>query len=189
MSATATRVDRAAAVRRALRTMVARNGLHGASMSTVAREAGVAIGTAYVHYASKDELLLAAYLELKREMGEAAVAKVDHAAPPHERFIQLWMGIYRFLAAEPERAQFLLQVDSSPYGRLAHQRAMEIDGDPIMAMAAAPDLAAVLAPLDADVLYDLGMGPAVRLAASERRTTRRELAAIAEACWRASTVA
>ncbi|MGZ4707901.1 MAG: TetR/AcrR family transcriptional regulator, partial [Acidimicrobiales bacterium] len=58
-------VDRAAAVRAALRTLVARNGFHGASMSAVAAEAGVGTGTAYVHYASKDELVLATYLEVK----------------------------------------------------------------------------------------------------------------------------
>ena len=60
-------VDRAAAVRQALRTLVAQNGFHGASMSAVAAEAGVATGTAYTHYASKDELVLATYLETKAE--------------------------------------------------------------------------------------------------------------------------
>jgi len=35
-------------------------GFHGASMGAVAREAGVATGTAYTHYASKDDLVLAA---------------------------------------------------------------------------------------------------------------------------------
>jgi len=58
---TVTSMDRAAAVRSALRTLVARHGFHGASMSAVAREAGVATGTAYTHYTSKDELVLAAY--------------------------------------------------------------------------------------------------------------------------------
>ena len=37
-------IDRAAAVRQAMRTLVARHGLHGASMSAIAKEAGVAQG-------------------------------------------------------------------------------------------------------------------------------------------------
>ena len=61
-------VDRAAAVRGALRMLVARDGFHGASMSAVASEAGVATGTAYTHYASKDELVLAAYREAKAQL-------------------------------------------------------------------------------------------------------------------------
>jgi TetR/AcrR family transcriptional regulator, multidrug resistance operon repressor len=56
-------VDRSAAVRSALRTLVARNGFHGTSMSAVASQVGAAAGTAYIHYASKDESALAAYLE------------------------------------------------------------------------------------------------------------------------------
>src|SRR5262249_28622624 len=71
---------RAAAVRSALRTRVARNGFHGASMSAVAREAGVATGTAYTHYASKDELVLAAYRETKAQLGAAATAGLDTSA-------------------------------------------------------------------------------------------------------------
>ena len=41
--------DRPAAIRRALRDLVAERGFHGASMGAVAKEAGVAAGTAYVH--------------------------------------------------------------------------------------------------------------------------------------------
>jgi AcrR family transcriptional regulator len=185
------RVDRAAAVRRALRTLVAEHGFHGASMSDVAKEAGVASGTAYVHYASKDELVFAAYLEVKRELGLAAVAQIDHTARFHERFVQIWFGIYRHLAGEPERARFLVQIDSSPYAGAAHDMAMRVDGDPIMAEAARPDAVAALAPLPLEVLYDLGLAPAIRLATGmfdgSGALDDELLGSIAEACWRAVT--
>jgi hypothetical protein len=99
----------------------------------------------------------------------------------------MWHGIYRHLAAEPDRARFLVQVDGSPYARTAHARAMEADDDPIMAEAARPDLAAQLAPLPVEVLYDLGFGPAVRLAASGESPDAETLDALADACWRAIT--
>ncbi len=156
-------------------------------MSAVAAEAGVATGTAYVHYASKDEVVYAAYLELKRELGSAAVRGIDPALPAPERFHRLWLGVYRFLAADPERARFLVQVDASPYAAHAHQMAMATGGDPIMAEASRPDMAERLAPLPFDVLYDLGLGPAVRLAAGERRLGRAALATVADGCWRAIT--
>ena len=109
-------------------------------MSAVAAEAGVATGTAYVHYASKDDLVLATYLEVKRELGEAATADVDPEADAEHRFHQLWLGLHCHLAADPDRARFLLQVDSSPYARDAHDLSMAADGDPIMAAASSPDL-------------------------------------------------
>ena len=180
-------IDRAAAVRQAMRTLVARHGLHGASMSAIAKEAGVAQGTAYAHYQSKEQLLVAAYLELKREMGAAACADIEPTAAPHDRFIQVWLGIYRYLAEEPERAQFMLQIESSPYARVTHEIGMAVPDDPMMAEAAALFAANVLAPLDLDVLYDLAYWPAIRRAATGGDINETTARAIAEACWRAIT--
>jgi AcrR family transcriptional regulator len=181
------RIDRAAAVRGALRRLVARNGFHGASMSAVADEAGVATGTAYVHYASKDDLVLAAYREVKRELGAAAVADLDRTAPAEERFLHMWRRIHRHLAADPDGARFLVQVNGSPYARTAHGMARAAGGDPMMAEAARPDMASRLAPLPPEVLYDLGFGPAVRLAAEGKRVPADVLDTLAHACWRAIT--
>jgi AcrR family transcriptional regulator len=181
-------IDRAAALRQAMRILVARHGLHGASMSAIAKEAGVAQGTAYVHFSSKEQLLVAAYLELKREMGTVACADIDRTATPHDRFIQVWLAIYHFLAQEPERAQFMLQIESSPYARVAHQLGMAVPDDPMMAEAAALDAAAVLAPLGLDALYDLAFWPAIRLAATRDGVKGTAPRAIAEACWRAITI-
>ena len=181
-----TRVDRAAAVRTAMRTLVAHHGLHGTSMAAVAAEAGVATGTAYVHYRSKDDLVLAAYLELKQELGAAAIARLDPRATPAERFRSMWRAVHAHLAAMPDRARFLAQIDSSPLAARAHERVLAV-GDPFVAEAARPDMAALLADLPFEVLYDLGLGPVVRLVATGNRLTRRQLDALATAGWRAIT--
>jgi AcrR family transcriptional regulator len=180
-------VDRAAAVRQAVRTLVAEHGFHGASMSAVAAEAGVATGTAYTHYASKDELLLAAYRETKAELAAAATSDLDGSAGPAERFELLWLSAYRHLAANREHALFLLQVDCSPYRDEAHEAALAVGDDPLLREAASPDIAARLLPLPLEVLYELGLAPAVRLAASGIELSDEELEAVAEACWRAVT--
>ena len=156
-------------------------------MSAVAAEAGVAAGTAYTHYASKDALVLAAYIETKAELAVAATAGLDPAAGPAERFRSIWLAAYRHLAANRDHALFLLQVDCSPYRSDAHQAAMAVADDPLLAQASAKDLAAKLLPLPADVLYELGLAPAVRLAAGEAKLGERDLGAIADACWRAIT--
>lgn len=177
-------VDRAAAVRSALRTLVARNGFHGASMSAVAREAGVATGTAYTHYASKDKLVLAAYCETKAQLGAAATAGLDPAAGADAQFRGIWLATYRHLRAAPDHARFLLQVDHSPYRDAAHQAAIAV-GDPLVAHAAKPATAARLLPLPLEVIYELGLSPAVRLAASGIELTGEQFDEIARACWRA----
>jgi AcrR family transcriptional regulator len=178
-------LDRAAAVRRALRRLVAQRGFHGASMSAIAAEAGVATGTAYTHYGSKDELVLATYLETKAQLGAAATADLDPAASPAKRFRGIWLASYRHLAANPDHALFLLQVDSSPYRARAHAAAMAQDGDPILEQAADPAMTAQLVPLPIEVLYELGLAPPVRLAASGAELSEADLRATADACWRA----
>jgi len=177
-------VDRAAAVRRALRMLVARNGFHGASMSAVASEADVATGTAYTHYASKDELVLAAYCEAKAQLAGAAMAGLDAGAEAGAQFRSVWLAAYRHLKANPDHARFLLQVDHSPYRGAAHQAAIAA-GDALAAQAATPHIAARLLPLPLEVIYELGLSPAVRLAAGGTELTDEQLNEIARACWRA----
>lgn len=184
---TTTRVDRAARVRRALVELVAENGLHGAVMSAVASRAGVATGTAYVHYHSKEELLLEAYHEVKRGLGQAAVAAAEPPAAPAARFAAIWKGIYRHLAEDPVRARFLVQLEVSPLVNQAHASSPDGEGDPLMAAATAPDIVPLLADLPLEVLFDLGLGPAIRLAAGSSRPSELELDRIAAACWRAIT--
>ncbi|MFR9751808.1 TetR/AcrR family transcriptional regulator [Nocardia sp. 004] len=177
-------VDRAAAVRRALRALVARNGFHGTSMNAVAKQAGVATGTAYTHYASKDELVLATYRETKAWLAAAVTAGLDTAAQAAERFRSAWVSIYRYFEAHPDHARFLLQVDNSPYREAAHHAAIA-DGDPLVDQMVLPDVASRLLPLPLEVHYELGFAPAVRLATAGIELTEEQLDEIATACWRA----
>ncbi|MDH3306209.1 MAG: TetR/AcrR family transcriptional regulator [Acidimicrobiia bacterium] len=182
---TATRVDRAALVRRALVELVSELGFRGTSMAAVAERAGVATGTAYVHYPSKDALVLAAYQEGKQDLG-AAVAAIHLPVEPAERFRALWFGVYHHLAGDPVRARFLVQVDSSPMAGLAHDAAVS-DNENQLIGAIGGDLMGMFVDLPALVLYDLSLGPAVRLVASGQTLPPDSLDRLASACWRAIT--
>ena len=89
-------------------------------MAAVAERAGVAAGTIYVHYGSKDELILVTHREVKEELGRAAATAMDPGDPPSERFRALWRSVYRHLAGDPDRARFLVQIESSPYSAGLH---------------------------------------------------------------------
>ncbi|MCW2801288.1 MAG: transcriptional regulator, TetR family [Aeromicrobium sp.] len=180
-------IDRAAAVRNALVRLVAAEGFHGTSMAAVAKKAGVATGTAYVHYASKDELVRATYLEVKHGLGEAAVASIDPGATSRVVFGQIWHAVQAYLEEDPVRARFLEQVDSSPFAESAHELAMANDGDPLLR---SPLIIAMLdtwVDLPMPVLFDLAVGPMIRLIASEGRLDPEIVPTLIEACWRAVT--
>lgn len=182
-----TTVDRPAAIRRALRDLVAERGFHGASMGAVAKQAGVAAGTAYVHYESKEELVYATYLEIKRHLGDYVLPRVDLEAPPKERFVQLWTAIYHHYREEPARAGFLAQLEASPFYGEASKR-LEASGDRLLEEATRPDLLELLVDLPMDVIAALTLGVAVRLVASGIELCDAELETVAEACWRAVTI-
>lgn len=180
----AQRVDRAALVRRSLVELVAARGFRGTSMAAVAERAGVATGTAYVHYASKDELVLAAYREVKDDMGAAALAALDGADDAKGRFLAVWHGIRRHLIGDPVRARFLAQVEASPYGAALHAAASD-DGGSVLLEAIGNGILAQLRSLPHRVLYDLGLGPVVRLTAAGEQLGEAEIDVLADACWRA----
>ena len=134
---------------------------------------------------SLDELVLAAYCETKAALATAATAGLDPSAAAGERFRAMWLSCYRHLRANPEHALFLLQVEHSPYRTAAHETALANKDDPLLAQVALPDVAARLLPLPPDVLYELALTPAMRLAAGTPELTEQQLDLVATACWRA----
>lgn len=152
-------------------------------MAAVAERAGVAAGTAYVHYASKDELIVATYVQVKVELGFAALEGVSADHTPHERFVRVWRNIHDHLAADPAQARYLAQIEASPYFERAHDQLRRSD-DPLIA--ASDELREGAIDLPTSVLWDLAAGPAIRLAADPGTTLdEAQLDLLAEACWRA----
>lgn len=179
-------LDRPAAIRRALRDLVATRGFHGASMGSVATEAGVATGTAYVHYESKDELVYATYLEIKAGLSAAVLADLDVTASPQDQWSHMLKTAYEFLSDEPERARFLSQLEESPFYEEAHARLVEA-GDPLAEAARSEDFAELVVDLPDQVIYALSLGVAVRLIAAGLQLKDEELDTLVSATWRAVT--
>ena len=152
-------------------------------MSAVADRAGVAAGTAYVHYEDKDDLVIATYVEVKADLSAAAVAGLDPRASLDDRFLRIWHNIYRHLEADPARARFLIQVEASPYAEEGHRSALAPD-DPLVAASA--EIATQAVDLPMPVVWDLGVGPAIRLAADPSSSLDAVmLDTLARACLRA----
>ncbi len=168
-------------MRRAVVELVAEKGIHGTSMSQVAQRAGVATGTAYVHYESKDELLIAAFVEAKGEIGAIVSEDLDLTAPPEESFASLWRRLHENMRSDPHLARFLTQIDESPLRIKAHEALPE--DDPMVRLGA--EMADVLVDLPSEIIYELGLAPAVRLAASGTNLDSKQLDQVIAACWRA----
>jgi AcrR family transcriptional regulator len=66
----------------AVRASVARHGLGAVTLKTIIDESGLATGTIYQHFRSKDEMITAAVLDSLTELAPLLAATVDRDPPP-----------------------------------------------------------------------------------------------------------
>lgn len=99
--------------------VVAKHGFHGASMSMIANCAGVAAGTAYLHFESKDHLMREAYKELEQRWLSAVMNEYPSQRSVRQRFSHLADRLIRHCMLFPAELLFVDQFLSSPYRRSA----------------------------------------------------------------------
>lgn len=85
----------------------------GAPTAKIARGAGVAEGTLFTYFASKDELLNELYLELKADLGRAMTAGYPSEKSLIERTRHIWNSYVRWGSAYPLRHKAMTQLGVS----------------------------------------------------------------------------
>ena len=95
--------------------VVANCGFHGASVGMIAGRAGVAAGTVYVHFESKERLMLETYKELERRCLTALMKDYPSQGTIRQRFSHLSNRLIRHFILFPEEFLFADQFLSSPY--------------------------------------------------------------------------
>ncbi|HEX6040326.1 TetR/AcrR family transcriptional regulator [Longimicrobium sp.] len=101
--------DKRNALLAAATEVVAEQGL-GAPTARIARQAGVAEGTLFTYFGSKDELLNALYLELKGEMRDALMGAFPRGGSVRERAWHVWNAYVEWGVAHPPRRRALAQL-------------------------------------------------------------------------------
>ncbi|EMN1926638.1 TetR/AcrR family transcriptional regulator [Burkholderia ambifaria] len=97
----------------------------GASATTarIARLAGVAEGTVFTYFETKDALLNALYLSLKADLRDAMITGFPEHAPAEQAMRHVWNSYVSWGVADPQGQRALRQLDVS--GRIddAHRAA------------------------------------------------------------------
>jgi AcrR family transcriptional regulator len=103
------------AIAKATFMLVEQTGLSGLTMPAIARTAGVATGTLYVYFKSKDELLAALYEQAKTATAARVMQGDDPAAPLRMRFQRMWRNLLDNRLAHSAEMVFLEQYYNSPW--------------------------------------------------------------------------
>lgn len=101
-----------AAILAAAERVIARLGLHAAPVSLVAREAGVAAGTLYLYFPSKEAMINALYLDLLEDRRRVTAWDPAMAAEADPLWAY-WHPLARWHLDRPEASNVLLQCEAS----------------------------------------------------------------------------
>jgi len=92
-------------------------GFHGTPMSLIAKRAGVAAGTIYHYFDSKETLIIELYVHVKDKMALAVMVGDDPEKPFKDRFINLMINQFNFYVENENALFFLEQYMSSPFAK------------------------------------------------------------------------
>jgi AcrR family transcriptional regulator len=104
--------DKRAAIMAAATRVIAAQGL-GAATATIAKEAGVSNGSLFTYFDTKADLFNQLYLELKAEMGSAALGGLPADGDVRGQLLHLCSGWLQWATVHPERRRTLAQLDVS----------------------------------------------------------------------------
>lgn len=101
---------------RATLELIAENGFHGVTIAMIAEQARVGVGSIYLYFESKDDLIRRTYACLEGQMLASVMAGYPEERPLRERFLYVGLKLVNYFIASPMEFRFIEQFHISPYG-------------------------------------------------------------------------
>lgn len=94
-------------------SLIVRNGLQ-CSMAAIAQEAGVATGSLYNYFPSKEALVLGVYTQVSTQMSERLATEAPAGTAPEQQVRRYIESYVDFIWEDPERARLFDYLDNTP---------------------------------------------------------------------------
>jgi len=104
--------EKRSAILKAAANAIAAEGI-SVSTSRIAKAAGVADGSLFLYFPTKDDLLNQLYYSIKQEIAESMLAGYPNKATVSERMRSAWMAYLKWGVANPEKRQAMSQLSVS----------------------------------------------------------------------------
>jgi AcrR family transcriptional regulator len=181
------RPDRHESIMEAALQCFVERGFHGTAIPQIARQAGIAAGTIYHYFESKEALVNALYRTWKTAIGQRVFTAFPQAAPSREQFRVMWHEMVSFAAEHPTAFAFIELHNHASYLDAESQAIDRNLKDFARAMIQRAQGEGLLKPLQAEVLMELVFGAFVGMMRAhwEGRFELSEevIAAAEQACW------
>lgn len=93
-------------------------GFHGTPTSQIAKQAGVANGTLFHYYKTKEDLIVSLYIDIKTRMGQHVEEKAAKDKNPKKDFRNQFIEIILWSLENKDDYYFIQQFHSSPFAAL-----------------------------------------------------------------------
>ena len=182
--------DKRDEIMKAALELIAEHGFHGAPMAMIAEKAGVAAGTIYRYFESKDILITELHRKLEEKISATLLEGYPVERPLRERFLYLIRELLRYFIAHPLHFRYMEQYFNSPYGISLHRdRLLGKSGnqDIVMEIFREGSSQQILKDLPVVVLFSLAFGPLISLIRDHTLgficLEETLIQKISEACW------
>lgn len=181
------RSDRRADILSAALQCFVDRGFYGTAIPEIAKRAGVAAGTIYHYFDSKEALVNALFRHWKTEVAQRVFTKFPYDAAPREQFRVMWHEIIDFARENPAAFAFIELHNHASY---LDDESRTVDGNTktfARSVIQGAQADGLLKPLDAVVLMELVFGAFVGIMRAhwEGRIelTDAVVADAEQACW------
>jgi AcrR family transcriptional regulator len=147
--------DKQAAILEAALKLFVEFGFHATPTSKIAKEAGVANGTLFHYYKTKDELILALYTDIKTRLAEHMYANVNQNDPLEQVFRTIFFNTLEWAQDHKEEFYFVQQFNLSTFLSLISQEEILKQAKPHLELIQHGIKNGVLKPLAPEFLYSL----------------------------------
>jgi AcrR family transcriptional regulator len=103
--------ERRAAILEAATQVISSQGLMAAATSAIAKQAGVSNGSLFLYFETKSALLNELYVQLKKEMGDAAFADLPASADVRQQLHHMWVQWLAWATNHPDKRRALAQLE------------------------------------------------------------------------------
>ncbi len=105
--------------------LIKANGLHGTTVSMISKDAGVAAGTIYHYFSSKDDIILQLNCQIRNEMVGAMFNDAESKKDYRQRFFAGWINLCKYFISNPGSLIFIEQFNSSPYAKISSAKKLK----------------------------------------------------------------
>ena len=117
----------------ALRLFV-ENGFHGTATAKISQEANVATGTLFNYFKTKDELIIAIYHSILKEMDDFIIDSLVSHSISKESFRSLFVNNLSWCLENPIHYQYLQLFNHSPYFKVVSQTIINQEEHPLFVL-------------------------------------------------------